>query len=759
MKPFSFSKKILSVLVAASVMPAVAQTEAKTTGQISDPMLLNKVTVSATRTEQQLDEVASSIVVISAEQMDQQMASDIRDMVRYEPGVVVGSDSRFGLSGFNIRGMDQNRVKITVDGVNQAQSFGYKRSLQSQRNFVDIENVKQLEILKGPASSIHGSGAIGGVAAFVSKDPADYLNRSGDDTHLALKAGYHSVDSGAAESLTIANRTGNVESLLVYSRRDGKETENYFGSSGIGGEGNGREQPDPMNYSRDSLLGKVQYQINDNHRIGFVGEWLNANSAVNMLSANGGTYLNNRSDDNAKRTRLGVNYEWQADIAAFDYTKWSVNWQDNKTTQQTFDTRNSMISGKQNRLKTYSYSEKGYQLDGLFNKTIELDSSYHTVVYGLSIEDKQFENINVGIDYDTGKPLEGASAAKTWMPQVSRFSGSVFAQDQIELLDGQIVVTPGLRYDYFDESIGSLNGYADTSLSDSSYNNVSASLGAVFELNSDWSAFAQYSQGYGMPSMFSKYFDYKAQVGGMTMATVIANPNLQPEESNSYEIGLRYNSALASMELAAYYNDYSNFIEENCIAGCANPEIGATFQYQNLPSANIYGVEFKGGIFLDEAFGAPQGTRLTTAVAWAQGKGDKFGKDNVLFKDEPLNSIAPLTAVIGLGYDAPLKKWGSELMWTLVAAKNSDDTSTVTDVSMGGTHGEAKFTPAGYGTVDFTAYYKLVKDVTINAGIFNITNKKYWVWDDVRNLTTVDAGINRYTQPGRNYSVSVKWEV
>ena len=184
-----------------------------------------------------------------------------------------------------------------------------------------------------------------------------------------------------------------------------------------------------------------------------------------------------------------------------------------------------------------------------------------------------------------------------------------------------------------------------------------------------------------------------------------------------------------------------------------------TFQYQNLSDASIHGLEFKGGIFLDEAFGAPQGTRLTTAVAWAQGKGTKPGENGTFYNDEPLNSIAPLTAVIGFGYDSPSEKWGSELMWTLVAAKDLEDTSNVTDVSMGGTHGEDKFTPAGYGTVDFTAYYKPVKDVTVNAGIFNMADKKYWVWDDVRNITSTDAGINRYTQPGRNYSVSIKWEM
>ena len=81
------------------------------------------------------------------------------------------------------------------------------------------------------------------------------------------------------------------------------------------------------------------------------------------------------------------------------------------------------------------------------------------------------------------------------------------------------------------------------------------------------------------------------------------------------------------------------------------------------------------------------------------------------------------------------------------------------DVSMGGDQGDDKFATPGYGLVDLTAYYKPHKDVTINAGVFNIADKQYWVWDDVRHTTASDPGLNRYTQPGRNYSVSVKWEI
>ena len=119
----------------------------------------------------------------------------------------------------------------------------------------------------------------------------------------------------------------------------------------------------------------------------------------------------------------------------------------------------------------------------------------------------------------------------------------------------------------------------------------------------------------------------------------------------------------------------------------------------------------------------------------------------------------PLTAVIGLGYDAPSQVWGSDVMWTMVAAKKSDDISNMSDVSTGESQGGDKFASPGYGIIDLTAYYKPYKGITINAGIFNITDKKYWIWNDVRNVTSNDQGLNRYTQPGRNYAVSVKWEI
>ena len=776
MKSVVRQKKLLSLLIASASFSAPVLANDTTTYPDESPTLLNQVTVSATRTERQLDDVSSSVSVISAEQMEQQMARNIRDLVKYNPGVTVGSDDRFGLAGFNIRGMEENRVKITVDGVNQAKSFGYDRSLQSQRNMFDIETMKQLEILKGPASSIYGSDAIGGVAAFVTKDPADFLNATGDDSYLSLKAGYASADSSHSETATIANRTGDFESLLVYTHRGGHETESF---GGVGGLGETRERANPQDNKSDSVLGKLQYQINDDNRIGLTAEWRKAKSDTDLLAedgevieqcvANGAVchqriYSEQRAEDTATRQRLSFFHEWNANLMAFDEMKWSLDWQESESEQITHDRfvgrvpmgQTGIITNDDQREKNYRYTEEGIHVDAIFNKSLFAFGLDHYLTYGVNVDEVTYSNKNQTFIVDNQGRDPDEFETEDWMPEVERRQYGLFVQNEITLLDDRLTVTPALRYDRFDEKIKSLNNYkGDASqLNDDTMESLTGRFGAVYTLNDVWSVYGQFSQGFSAPDVFAKYFNY--QMG--STVNVLANPDLKPEESNSFEIGLRANTGIASMELTAFYNKYKNFIEEGCVGTTGCSASGGTFQYQNLSTATIEGIEFKGSLLLDEWLGAPAGTRFNTAIAYAKGRGDKPGENNTTHKDEPLNSVAPLTAVLGIGYDAPAGNWGGEAVWTLVAAKDKDDISNVNDISMGGDQGADKFAPSGYGIVDLTAYYKPTDSITVNAGVFNVTDKKYFLWNDVRNITVENAGINRYTQPGRNYGVSLKWE-
>ena len=752
MHPAILRKSTLALAIAATSTTILAQEAAPSHPQ---PTLLNQVTVTATRTERQLDDVASSVSVVSAEEMEQKLVNDIADLVRYEPGINVTNDGRTGSGSFNVRGMDANRVKITVDGVDQAKAFdSTKMFLRSQRNFVDIESMKAVEVVKGPASTIHGSDAVGGVVAFVTKDPADFLQPEGDDSYASLKGGYASADSSFTETMSFANRTGELESLLIYTRRDAKETQSY---GGVDVTGDARGESDPQDSNTDNLLGKFQYQLNDSNRIGFTAEWNKTDSKTDMLSmvgtmpkGNPNPYNKFNADDSIQRTRIGIFHQWDADTAAFDTLEWKLNWQETETNQITHDGM-EIASGQQERVKDYVYNETSWQLDLNLTKGIDFDSSSHLLSYGLSYEQKQQDNLN-HTRYVKNPDSEPDEISR-YAPKATVDTFGLYIQDEISLLNDQLIVTPGLRYDHFSPKTET-DQYYTTHIEDTSYDNWSAKLGSVYHFTETLSGFAQYSQGFGTPDSFAMYFE--EQVPGMVH--VKPNPELKPEKSQSVEVGFRANNHIGSAELTFFYNWYDDFIEQVNLGSTKDARFGV-YQYQNLDDTVIQGIEFKGMVWLDEAINAPVGTRLNTAIAWAHGRGTKADLNNKLVEDEPLNSIAPLTAVIGLGYDAPTENWGGDLAWTLVAAKDEDDISQNDRAADETDPGGNQFATPGFGIVDLTTYYKPAKNITINAGIFNITDKEYWMWDDVRGLSANYEGLNRYTQPGRNYSVSVKWEI
>jgi hemoglobin/transferrin/lactoferrin receptor protein len=114
---------------------------------------------------------------------------------------------------------------------------------------------------------------------------------------------------------------------------------------------------------------------------------------------------------------------------------------------------------------------------------------------------------------------------------------------------------------------------------------------------------------------------------------------------------------------------------------------------------------------------------------------------------------------MGLGYSQP--KYGGELAWTLVKRKTRVDDSTFYAPD-----GANKFHPPGYGVVDLTGFYKLTSDLTVSGGIYNLANKKYWQWDDVRGYDGVGeagvlapANIERLSEPGRNFAINLVWDL
>ncbi len=152
-----------------------------------------------------------------------------------------------------------------------------------------------------------------------------------------------------------------------------------------------------------------------------------------------------------------------------------------------------------------------------------------------------------------------------------------------------------------------------------------------------------------------------------------------------------------------------------------------------------------------DSFGAPEGLYTRGSLAYLYGRNNDTG--------QPLNSINPLTGVFGLGYDQ--NTYGGLLNWTLVKRKTRVDTSNYYAPD-----GANRFKTPGFGLVDLTGYYKVAQDVTVSGGLYNLADKKYWLWDDVRGYdsvgeagATAPANLDRLTQPGRNFAVNVVWDI
>ncbi|MDH2999436.1 hypothetical protein A1D23_04890 [Chelonobacter oris] len=266
-------------------------------------------------------------VLKSADQIKKEQVTDIRDLTRYDPGIAVNEQGSGASAGYSIRGVDRDRVAITVDGIPQAQNYTPESNASGRfsgaKNEIEFENIKSVEISQGANSVLSGNGALGGAVMFTSKDPDDVI-KPGQNYGLDIINRYGSKDERWSKSIAAAARVGGFAGLIQYTRRDGKEikahkdtpnqtmtrmfpTEYQYQDLRAGGwnvtrpayfpQGEnclGKELPsdcfatldlspnevygptrgtaDPMDYRSDSWYGKFQYEFNPSHKIGVLFE-------------------------------------------------------------------------------------------------------------------------------------------------------------------------------------------------------------------------------------------------------------------------------------------------------------------------------------------------------------------------------------------------------------------------------------------------------------------------------------------------------
>ncbi|MBW8128957.1 MULTISPECIES: TonB-dependent receptor [Pseudomonas] len=730
---------------------------------------LQQVTISATRNEQDVTSVPSSVTVHEREELDRQNVNTIRELVRYEPNVSVGgAGGRASNSGYNIRGIDGDRILTQVDGVEVPDNFFNGPYAKTRRNYVDPEIVKRVEILRGPASALYGSSAIGGAVSYFTLDPDDII-KPGQDFGARLKTGYSSADESWLTSGTVAGRVQDFDGLLHLSQRNGHEMESYDGNNATG---LARTGANPEDARTTNVLAKLGWNYRDDNRLGLTYEKFKDDRDVNLKNAVGGPFTGGRGfnfyrarsgNDTITRERFGIENRFALESPIADHIKTSLNYQIAKTDQTTAEIYQP--SRRVLRTRETLYEEKQWVFDAQLDKAFSLGETDHQLTYGTTLKQQKVTGSREGaatcLAVGSGCTAIGAPSpiASDSVKKASDFPDptintySLFAQDQITW--DKWTFLPAVRYDYtqlkpklteeFLNTVDPTRIYAHSD-KEKTWHRVTPKFGLTYALTDHYTWFGQYAEGFRTPSAKALYGRFENLQQGYT---VEPNPDLKPESSKGVETGIRGNFDSGSFDIAVFYNKYRNFIDEDAsVAGSTSQQ----FEANNIKHATIKGIEAKGRLNLD-AFGAPQGLYTQGSVGYTYGRNDDNG--------EALNSVNPLKGVFGLGYDQD--NYGGLLSWTLVKKQNRVD-STTFHAPDGSTTGPFK-TP-GFGIVDLTAFYKVTHDVTLNGGLYNLTDKKYWNWDDVRSYdgvgeagVTSPANLDRLTQPGRNFAINVVWDI
>ncbi|MEM9620489.1 MAG: TonB-dependent hemoglobin/transferrin/lactoferrin family receptor [Pseudomonadota bacterium] len=708
------------------------------------------LTVVGTRTERQLNEVGATISVITSEEIERQISRDISDLVRFEAGVSVsGTGSRFGLSGFNIRGIEGNRVLTVVDGVRVPDEFSFGPFLSSRRDFVDVDSVEMVEIARGPISSLYGSDALGGIVSFTTKTPSYYVSDD-EPFHAGVNLGYSSDDSSANGATTLAAGNDTIAGLITYTRREADETETQ-GSSGFLTAA--RQEADPQDIEVDSFSAKLELEPRTGHTLLLGYEQFEHTSDAQILSDYGlvlagfgpPTIVNTRdASDTRERQKWTFDYNYDGDNG------WSLGfkvYQQTGTTEQRTDENRTAASGPQTRFR---YSEFEQEIEGALlqvGTTFATGEVNHTLTYGVDYYVTDNESLrNGGTFLLDGTPVFEFNPLPTRdFPITEVTQIAYFLQDEIEFLDGKLRVTPGLRYDQFDAETEVdaiyLSGNPGTAPpEDYDDSELTASLSVVYQLNEAWSVFGRYSEGFRAPPYDDVNVGFTNPLGNYK---TISNTGLVSETSQGYEVGLRWDSQFGNMLLSAFTNDYEDFIDPLSIApqflatGGIDPVDGfRTFQSVNRAEVEIDGIELSGLLELGELTEVLQGFGLRYSLAYADGEDVQA--------DEPLDTVNPFTAVLGLIYDAPNGRWGGQLLMTLVEGKDASDISSDSD----------RPETSGYGIIDLLTYVDLTEKISLNVGLFNITDREYIRWGDTLSIGT-DAP-ERFTQPGFNAGATLK---
>lgn len=576
------------------------------------------------------------------------------------PNVDIRGGSRSIAQKPNIRGLSDNRVVQVIDGVRQNFDLAHRGSY-----FLPMSLIQEIEVIKGPSSSLWGSGALGGVVAMRTPNALDLL-KNNDKFGVKIRQGYQTANNLSERDVSVFAANDKFDVLIsgFYNSADNLRT----------GRGN---KLNNTAYKQFGGLAKFGWQINDANRV----ELSHRETRFKQTAPSNNEVENELTNEQIKDQ---IN-EFHGSSNSFPPKRPSA------------PEISKFYSGVKTRLGSVSYLSDQQIPDQstVFNYYLTPDNPYlntHIALYNNKTIEKEQRKVSgvkdqtklttrginlrnsselshisfvYGVDYmrdkiSTERGTNSSDAQFRADPyNANSNTTGVYLIAHIPLFGEKLLVSPSVRYDHYDTSSKTVK-YKDNHLSPAT---------KLTWIVTNWLDFtAKYNEAFRAPSMQERFVSgahFGADLAGRIETNrFVANPNLRPETAKNKEItaNLHFDSLFKQgdkfkIEATYFRNDVKDFINLK-IFNDANTNASASAsasasknantsrallptksQYQNITNARLSGIELQAQY---------QTERLTLFTNYGSTKGRD--KDS----GEALSNIA--ASKIGVGADYALVK-------------------------------------------------------------------------------------------------------
>lgn len=661
---------------------------------------LDTVTVVATKTEQPTFDIPGMVETIDASDPSLAGAATLSDLFLNTPSVQFSGTGRRNGQVPSIRGFSSDSILVQFDGVRQNYQSGH-----DGRFFIDPSLVKQVEVVRGPSSSLYGSGALGGVLAFETLQADDIL-KPGQNYGAQISAGYETVNNDMSETVKGAARYDNFDVLVALTKADS-------GDIDLGGGGELPAEEDLW-----SGIANANWYIDEHQTLefGLIGYSLDAEEPNNPQVGPGDDVAGDTVDKDTDSVTTRIEYGYENRDHAFLNNFSAQAYYTNTQVEETIlvDTDLSDPGDVIHRdLDTF-----GFNID---NQTYYEPTGFgdHIFSYGAEYyHDRQDGG-------DTGN-ADGSGDA---IPDAEADTFGIYLQDEIIFSElgefpGEFTVIPGVRFDHFksEDTIG--NSQEESQLSPK----VAVSYKPQPWLN----LFGSYAEAFRAPNLTEIYstgthFAIPTippfVLGGTNQ--FVPNPNLRPESTETFEIGagLKFDDVIQQgdrfqLKGSRYFIDAEDFIDLEVVGATPGPGCCGTSTNVNVPEAELQGWD------IEMAYDTER---------WKLGLGyaETDGRDKT--NGDFLTNIVPPTLTTNVEYR--FLEHGVTTGWRGRFAKKLKDVNDADDAR------------DGYGVHDIYVRWapEDIQSLTVNAGVENVFDKNY---------QTVFAGAR---EPGRNFTLGASW--